>query len=504
MKKPIVLTILDGCGMRENKDGNAFANANTPTFDYLWNKYPHTLLNASEESVGLPHGQMGNSEVGHTNIGAGRVVYQPLELINMYIKDKTFFENKVLLDVINHVKNNNSKLHILGLLSDGGVHSHINHLKALIELCKSYNIEVVYHMFLDGRDVNPKSAYKYIKEIEDINYGKIATIAGRYYAMDRDNNFDRLKLEYDALVYGNAPKYNRAKELIDDSYSKDITDEFVIPSIINDGLLLEDNDGVITFNFRKDRLREIMTVITNPHEYESAALEKDMHIKEFKNIKCATMMKVVETVKCPHAFDEISLTNILGDVLEKNNLSQLRIAETEKYAHVTFFFDGGIEKTYRNENKILIPSPKVATYDLKPEMSAYEVTKTLLNELDKDIYDVIILNYANGDMVGHTGVYDAAVKAVECLDECIKKVYEKVKSKDGIMIITADHGNCDTMWDENHVVVTSHTLEKVPFIITKEGLNLKEGKLADIAPTILSIMNIEIPSEMNGEVLFNK
>ncbi len=359
-------------------------------------------------------------------------------------------------------------------------------------------------MFLDGRDVNPKSAYKYIKEIEDINYGKIATIAGRYYAMDRDNNFDRLKLEYDALVYGKAPKYNSAKELIDDSYSKDITDEFVIPSIINDGLLLEDNDGVITFNFRKDRLREIMTVITNPHEYESSALEKDMHIKEFNNIKCATMMKVVETVKCPHAFDEISLTNILGDVLEKNNLSQLRIAETEKFAHVTFFFDGGMEKTYKNENKILIPSPKVATYDLKPEMSAYEVTETLLNELDKDIYDVVILNYANGDMVGHTGVYDAAVKAVECLDECVKKVYDKVKSKDGIMIITADHGNCDTMWDENHAVVTSHTLEKVPFIITKEELTLKEGKLADIAPTLLSIMNIDIPLEMNGEVLFNK
>ena len=264
MKKPVVLTILDGCGIRKETDGNAFHNANKPTFDYLWNKYPHSLLNASEEAVGLPHGQMGNSEVGHTNIGAGRIVYQPLELINMFIKDKSFFENEVLLDVINHVKNNNSKLHIMGLLSDGGVHSHINHLKALIELCKMHNVEVVYHMFLDGRDVNPKSAYTYIKEIEDLNYGKIATISGRYYAMDRDNNFDRLKLAYDAIVYGNAPKYSTSKELIDDMYSKDITDEFVIPSIINEGLTLNDNDGVITFNFRKDRLREMFTCITNP------------------------------------------------------------------------------------------------------------------------------------------------------------------------------------------------------------------------------------------------
>ena len=504
MKKPVVLTILDGCGIRKETDGNAFHNANKPTFDYLWNKYPHSLLNASEEAVGLPHGQMGNSEVGHTNIGAGRIVYQPLELINMFIKDKSFFENEVLLDVINHVKNNNSKLHIMGLLSDGGVHSHINHLKALIELCKMHNVEVVYHMFLDGRDVNPKSAYTYIKEIEDLNYGKIATISGRYYAMDRDNNFDRLKLAYDAIVYGNAPKYSTSKELIDDMYSKDITDEFVIPSIINEGLTLNDNDGVITFNFRKDRLREMFTCITNPHEYESDALIKDMHIKEFNNVKCATMMKVVDTVKCPHAFDEISLNNKLGDILENNNLSQLRIAETEKYAHVTFFFDGGVEVDYKNEKKILIPSPKVATYDLKPEMSAYEVTDALLNELDSGIFDVVILNFANGDMVGHTGIYEAAIKAVECLDECLKKIYDKVMSMDGIMLITADHGNCDTMWDENHIPVTSHTLEKVPFIITKEGLNLIDGNLSDIAPTMLYLMNIEIPEEMSGKVLINK
>lgn len=504
MKKPILLTILDGCGIRKNPDGNAFKNANKPTFDYLWDNYPHSLLEASEEAVGLPHGQMGNSEVGHTNIGAGRIVYQPLELINRSINDKTFFDNKELLNVINFAKNNDGRVHILGLLSDGGVHSHINHLKALIEMCKKNNVECVYHMFLDGRDVNPKSAYKYIKEIEDMNYGVIATIGGRYYGMDRDNNFDRLKLAYDAIVYGNAPKYKNAKSLIDDSYSKDVTDEFVIPSIINEGYTLNEGDSLIAFNFRKDRLREIMTTITNPHEYEKETLEKDLHIKEYKNIKCVTMMNVVETVKCPHAFSDPDLSNILGEFLEKNNKTQLRIAETEKYAHVTFFFDGGKEMDYKGMKKILIPSPKVATYDLKPEMSAKEVTDTLIDEINKDIYDVIILNYANGDMVGHTGDYEAAKTAVEFLDKCLGKLYNLIKEKDGILIVTADHGNCDTMWDENHVPVTSHTLEKVPFIITRKDISLKNGKLCDIAPTMIELMNLAKPNEMTGESLIIK
>ena len=500
MKKPIVLTILDGCGMREESDGNAFKNANKPNFDYLWNKYPHCLLDASEENVGLPHGQMGNSEVGHTNIGAGRVVYQPLEIINMAIRDKSFNENKELLDVINHVKKNNSKLHVLGLLSDGGVHSHIDHLIALTKLCKSHNITLYLHAFLDGRDVNPTSAYTYLKQMEEFDNVKICTISGRYYAMDRDNNFDRLKLFYDALVYGNGKKYNSSKELIDESYKNDVTDEFVIPGIINE-VKLEDNDGLIAFNFRKDRLREIMTVITNPKEYKSMAEEKDMKIKTFNNLKCLTMMKVVETVKCPHAFNEIELNNILGDFLEQHNLNQLRIAETEKYAHVTFFFDGGKEMNYKGMKKILIPSPKVATYDLKPEMSALEVTDTLIDELNKDIYDVVILNYANGDMVGHTGVYEAAKTAVEFLDVCLGRLYKLISEKGGIMLITADHGNCDTMWDKNHVPVTSHTLERVPFIITKEGLNLKDGKLCDIAPTMINLMGLEVPKEMSGSVL---
>ena len=500
MKKPLVLTILDGCGIREESDGNAFKNANKPTFDYLWNNYPHTLLQASGNFVGLPDGQMGNSEVGHMNIGAGRLFYQPLEFINHEIETKSFYDNKELLKVINHVKLNDSKLHVMGLLSDGGVHSHINHLKAIIKMCKINDVDLYMHFFLDGRDVPPRSAYDYIKQIENENYGHIATISGRYYSMDRDNNFDRLKLAYDAIVYADAPKFNSAKELIDESYKNDISDEFVIPGIISEAKL-SDNDGIIVFNFRKDRLRELFTCITNPDEYRDLAKEKGLIIRNFNNIKCVTMMPVVDSVKCPHAFSDPDLKNILGEVLEKNNLGQLRIAETEKYAHVTFFFDGGQEIDYKNENKILIPSPKVATYDLKPSMSALEVTDTLIDELSKDLYDVVIVNFANGDMVGHTGVYEAALEAVEFLDTCLKRIYDKVKELDGILIVTADHGNCDIMWDENHNIVTSHTSMPVPFIITKKGLELKEGKLGDIAPTKLKLINIDIPDEMTGDIL---
>ena len=499
--KPLILCILDGCGIRENSDGNAFKNASKPTFDYLWNKYPHSLLEASSTFVGLPKGQMGNSEVGHMNIGAGRVVYQPLELINKEIEDGNFFKNEEILNVINHVRDNNSKLHLMGLISDGGVHSHIGHLKALIELSKRENIEIYLHLFLDGRDVAPKSAYRYIKEIEDMNYGTIATISGRYYGMDRDNNFDRLKKSYDAIVYGDAPRFNSAKEMIEESYQNDITDEFIVPGIINE-FKLEDNDGIIVFNFRKDRLRELFTCITNPDEYRSLAEEKDMKIKTFNNIKCVTMMPVVETVKCPHAYSDPDLKNILGSYLEQNNKTQLRIAETEKYAHVTFFFDGGEEKDYNGMKKILVPSPKVSTYDLKPSMSAEEVTDTLLEELD--IYDVVILNYANGDMVGHTGSYDAAKKAIEFLDTCLKRIYDKVIEKDGILIVTADHGNCDTMWDENKNVVTSHTTEPVPFIVTKENIRLKNGKLSDIAPTMLYLLGLSKPIEMTGDNLIEE
>lgn len=502
MKKPLVLCILDGCGIREEKDGNAFKCANKPTFDYLWNNFPHSLLEASGQKVGLPVGQMGNSEVGHMNIGAGRIVYQPLELINKAIEDKTFFENEKILNVINYVNENNSTLHVMGLLSDGGVHSHINHLMALIDMIKKNDVKnVCYHLFLDGRDVDPKSSYTFIKMLEDkikeTGFGKIVTISGRYYAMDRDNNYDRLKKAYDAIVYNDAPKFNSPKEVIDKSYENGITDEFIVPAVIDEEKL-NDNDGVITFNFRPDRLREMFTAITNPKE---SPLDD---VKVFKNLSVLTMMPVVNSVTCPHAFNHQILSNSLGKYLSMNKLNQLRIAETEKYAHVTYFFDGGVEENFDGMKKILIPSPKVATYDMKPEMSAKEVTDTLLNELDKDYFDVVILNYANGDMVGHTGNYEAAKNAVEFLDTCLKKLYDKVSEKNGTLIITADHGNCDIMWDENHVPVTSHTTSLVPFIITKKDLVLQNGKLADIAPTILEMLKLPKPVEMTGKSLIIK
>ena len=501
--KPVVLCILDGCGVREESDGNAFKNANKPNFDMLLNKYPHSLLQASGPYVGLPEGQMGTSEVGHMNIGSGRVAVQPLERISASIEDKSLFNNENILEVLNHVKNNNSNLHIFGLLSDGGVHSHINHLLALIEMCKENNINNVYlDICLDGRDTYEKSAIKYLDILNDkmneLGIGKISTISGRYYAMDRDNNFDRLKLAYDAICYGKGKTYSDYKELVNENYDNNITDEFVIPGLI-DSNPLNDNDGVITFNFRKDRLREMFTLFTNPSAYESDANKKELEVKHYNNLKVVTMYPVTETVLCPHAFDDLDLKNIMVDYLHNNGFSQLRIAETEKYPHVTFFFDGGKEVEYDDMKKILIPSPKVATYDLKPEMSVYEVTENFLNEVGN--YDVTIMNLANGDMVGHTGVYEAAKKAVEHMDICIGKIYNKVMELGGVLMIIADHGNCDVMWDEDHKPVTSHTTNPVYCIVTLDGIELKDGKLADVAPTMLKILGLQIPSEMTGEVL---
>ncbi len=501
MNKPLVLCILDGCGVREESDGNAFKNANTPTLDMLMNKYPHSILQASGKAVGLPEGQMGTSEVGHMNLGSGRVAIQPLENITAQIESKEFFKNKEILEVLNHVKENNSNLHIFGLLSDGGVHSHINHVLALLEMCKEENVNNVYFdICLDGRDTYEKSALTYLDQLDnkmkELGIGKINTISGRYYGMDRDNNFDRLKLHYDAIVYGEGKEYSNYKELIEENYNNEKYDEFVIPGII-EKTPLQDNDGVIAFNFRKDRLREMFTLFTNPSEYEAQANEKGLQVKHFNNLKVLTMYPVTETVKCPHAFNDLDLKNILVDYLHNNNLSQLRIAETEKYPHVTFFFDGGKEVEYPDMKKILIPSPKVATYDLQPEMSVYPVTENFLNEVAN--FDVTIMNLANGDMVGHTGVYEAAVQAVEHMDKCIAKIYQKtVEELGGILIIIADHGNCDMMWDENHNPVTSHTTNPVPCIITKEGIELNDGKLADIAPTMLDLMNMPIPEEMTG------
>ena len=507
MNKPVVLCILDGCGIREESDGNAFKNATKPTLDMLFNKYPHSILQASGPSVGLPEGQMGTSEVGHMNLGSGRIALQPLQAITQSIESKELNKNEKILDVLNHVRENNSNLHIMGLLSDGGVHSHINHLLALLDICKENNVENVYiDVMLDGRDTYEKSALKYLdilqKKLDEIKIGKIATISGRYYGMDRDNNYDRVKLSYDAICYGEGPLYNNYKELIDDNYQKEVYDEFVIPGIINK-CPIKDNDGVITFNFRKDRIREMFTLLSNPEAYKKEASEKGLNVITYNNLKTLTMYPVTETVLSPHAFNDLDLKNILVDYLHNNGVSQLRIAETEKYPHVTFFFDGGKEVEYDDMKKILIPSPKVATYDLKPEMSVYEVTDNFLKEVGN--YDVTIMNLANGDMVGHTGVYEAAVEAVEDMDKCLAKIYKRtVEELGGILLIIADHGNCDMMWDSEHKPVTSHTTNPVPCIITKEGLELNDGKLADIAPTMLELIGLPIPKEMTGNSLIRK
>lgn len=507
MNKPVVLCILDGCGIREESDGNAFKNAKKPTLDMLFNKYPHSILQASGPSVGLPEGQMGTSEVGHMNLGSGRIALQPLQAITQSIESKELNKNEKILDVLNHVKENNSNLHIMGLLSDGGVHSHINHLLALLDICKGNNVENVYiDVMLDGRDTYEKSAIKYLdilqKKLDEIKIGKIATISGRYYGMDRDNNYDRVKLSYDAICYGEGPLYNNYKELIDDNYQKEVYDEFVIPGIINK-CPIKDNDGVITFNFRKDRIREMFTLLSNPEAYKKEASEKGLNVITYNNLKTLTMYPVTETVLSPHAFNDLDLKNILVDYLHNNGVSQLRIAETEKYPHVTFFFDGGKEVEYDDMKKILIPSPKVATYDLKPEMSVYEVTDNFLKEVGN--YDVTIMNLANGDMVGHTGVYEAAVEAVEDMDKCLAKIYKRtVEELGGILLIIADHGNCDMMWDSEHKPVTSHTTNPVPCIITKKGIELNDGKLADVAPTMLELIGLPIPKEMTGNSLIRK
>ena len=496
-----VLCIMDGVGIRDTEYGNAVKMAKKPNLDYLIKNYPHSKLEASGELVGLPAGQMGNSEVGHTNIGAGRIVYQPLQLITNQIKNGEFFQNKNLLETIKHVKDNHSNLHICGLLSDGGIHSHINHLFGLIDLCKKEGIRnVYYHVFLDGRDTLPNICLKYLDElsekIKETSVGSIASISGRYYAMDRDNRWDRVKKAYDVMVTGTGIECNSYKDVIEKNYNEGIFDEFIVPTIIDKNGMIKDNDGLIAFNFRPDRLREIFKAITNPDF-------SDFEHKNLKNIKLTTMMPVSNEVICNNAFELQKLDNTLGEYLSKNHKTQFRIAETEKYAHVTYFFDGGVEKDLDGCKRILVNSPKVATYDLKPEMSAYEVTDKLIKELDNHL-DVVILNFANGDMVGHTGNLDAAIKAVETVDDCIGKIYKKVEEIGGTLIVTADHGNSEVMIDDNGNVITSHTTNKVPFIITDKRIKLEDGKLADIAPTMLYLLGLDIPKEMTGNVLIKK
>ena len=501
--KKILLCIMDGVGIRENVKGNAVKNANTKTIDRIMKKYPNMFLEASGEYVGLPKGQMGNSEVGHMAIGSGRIIYQSLEKINKSIEDKTFYQNKELLSAINHSKTNNSKLHLIGLLSDGGIHSHINHLFALLDLCKKecfYNVYI--HIITDGRDTNPDSGISYIKmlkeKIETIGLGYIATVCGRYYMMDRDNRFDRVKLAYDMLTKGYGDKYIYPEQAWKNNHARGITDEFITPSIINSKGIIEDNDAIITWNYRPDRLKELYASITN-HNYQ--CFER----KLLKNIKLVTMMPVAKDVLCTSAFQNETIDNVLGKVISDNNLSQLRIAETEKYAHVTYFFDGGVELELNNCKRILIPSPKVSTYDLQPEMSAHIITDTLLKETSNK-YDFIVLNYANGDMVGHTGVYEKGIEAMETVDACLEKIINNIDLDEYTIIITADHGNCEQMINDDDTPNTAHTTNLVPFIILDKNINLVKntiGSLTDISPTILKIMGITIPKEMTGDVLID-
>lgn len=501
-----ILMILDGWGITDKTEGNALVNANKPNFDMLWRNYPHTQLNASGLDVGLPEGQMGNSEVGHLNIGSGRIIYQEFTRINKEIEEGRFFQNNTILDAIKNAKEKKSQLHILGLLSDGGVHSHINHLKALIKLCKEYDLDKVYiHGFLDGRDVPPQSALTYIKDIEEyvneIGIGEIASISGRYYAMDRDKRWERVELAYKAMVLGEGKKASSAIEAVNNAYSEDITDEFVIPTVIvkngENTATIKENDSVIFFNFRPDRAREITRAIVDT---DFQGFERSYFKTHFV---CLTQYdKTIENVNV--AYTPQSYKNTFGEYISNLGYKQLRIAETEKYAHVTFFFNGGVEAPNKEEERILIPSPKVATYDLQPEMSAYLVTDKVIEAIEKDEYDFIILNFANPDMVGHTGVFEAAVSAVEHVDKCIGKIYEKVKEKNGSLFVTADHGNLEQMIDyETKEPYTAHTTNPVPFIVVNEGeMELRDnGRLSDIIPTILELSNIKLPVEMTGKSL---
>lgn len=508
-KKPVVLAILDGYGESKIHEGNAIFEAKTPRMDEFKTNYPMSFVHASGLDVGLPDGQMGNSEVGHTNIGAGRIVYQELTRITKSINDGDFFKNEALLGACANCKANGSALHIIGLLSDGGVHSHFDHLLGVINLAKKNGLDKVYiHCFMDGRDVSPTSGIDFVKKLyeatKEIGCGEIATVMGRYYAMDRDNRWERVKLAYDAMVKGEGNKCDCAVNAIEESYKADKTDEFVVPTVITkDGEptgKISAKDSVIFFNFRPDRAREITRTIVDP---DFSGFERTY----FETYYVCMTQYDASMPNVHVAFKPEKLVNTLGEYLSANGLKQLRIAETEKYAHVTFFFNGGVEKVYDGEDRILVNSPKVATYDLQPEMSAYEVTDKLLAALDTDKYDVVVLNYANCDMVGHTGVMSAAVKAVEAVDECIGKIVDKVREMNGVIFITADHGNAEQMIDpKDHSVFTAHTTNVVPFVAIglDDGQKVTDGRLADLAPTILDVMGMDVPAEMTGKSLIVK
>ena len=510
-KKPVVLMVLDGYGLSDKTEGNAIAMANTPVMDKLMKECPFVAGKASGLAVGLPDGQMGNSEVGHMNIGAGRIIYQDLTSITKAIEDGDFFENEAMLEAIENCKKNNSDLHLWGLLSDGGVHSHNTHLYAILELCKKQGLSNVYvHPFLDGRDTPPASGKDYVAQLvekmNEIGVGRVASISGRYYAMDRDNRWDRVEKAYAAMVYGEGERATDPVQAIADSYAKDVTDEFVLPTVLTENdkpvATVKANDSVIFFNFRPDRAREITRAFC---EDDFAGFErKEGRIPVtyvcFKDYDESIGNKLV-------AFKKQTIENTLGEYLAKNGKAQLRLAETEKYAHVTFFFNGGVEEPNKDEDRILVKSPAVATYDLQPEMSAPEVSEKLNTAITSDKYDVIIINFANPDMGGHTGVIPSAVKAVECVDQCVGAAVDAVKKADGVLFICADHGNAEQMIDYTtgnpH---TAHTTNPVPFILVNYGdVKLREGGcLADIAPTLLEIMGLEQPAEMTGKSLIVK
>lgn len=503
MKKPTALIIMDGWGQGVAGAGNAVTLANTPNYDQLLEKYPHTLIAASGLDVGLPEGQMGNSEVGHLNIGAGRVIYQELTRITKSIKDGDFFTNEELVGAMQHAKQHGTKLHTWGLLSDGGVHSHIEHLKALIQMAKDQGLDNIYvHAFMDGRDTSPTSGLGYVRELEafmaEINFGVIATVSGRYYSMDRDKRWERIEKSYNMLVKGEGEVSESAIAVLEKSYDAGVTDEFILPTVIvKNGAKVATvaaNDAIIFFNFRPDRAREITRAIVD--------VEFDGFAREYFPTKYVGFTQYDKTIEnIGTAYKQQSIDNTLGQYLAKLGKTQLRIAETEKYAHVTFFFNGGIEAPNEGEDRVLINSPKVATYDLKPEMSAYEMTDRLLAELDRDHYDLIVINYANPDMVGHTGIIEAAVKAVEVVDECVGKIVKKLEEKGGAFIITADHGNAEQMLTEDGEPMTAHSTNHVPCIVGGAGeVKLADdGKLCDLTPTLLQLMKLDVPAEMTGK-----
>ena len=508
-KKPVMLTILDGWGIGKKYEGNAVELANTPNFNRLKKEWPSTKLGASGLSVGLPDGQMGNSEVGHLNIGAGRIVYQELTRITKSIEDGDFFEKEEFLQAINNAKKNKSSIHIMGLVSDGGVHSHNTHLYALLKLMKKHDIDNVYiHAFLDGRDVPPTSGKGYVEELEEkikeIGIGKIATVSGRYYAMDRDKRWERTKLAYDAMVLGKGKQSTSAVEAVEKSYKEEILDEFVVPTVINENNepvgLINDGDSIVFFNFRPDRARQITRAIVD-EDFDGFNREKKV------DTFFVTMTQYDKTIENVHVvYKPEKHKNTLGEYISKLGLKQLRTAETEKYAHVTFFFNGGVEKPNIGEDRVLIPSPKVATYDMQPEMSAVKVKDEVIKRIKMDEYDLIVLNFANPDMVGHTGDLQAAIKAIETVDSCLGEIVEEIEKRDGKLLITADHGNAEEMIDErDNSVITSHTINKVPCIIVGEkNIKLREGILADISPTLLDMMGLEVPKEMTGKSLILK